>query len=160
MNKTVFWIIAAILIIAGISYYFGKANAPVASSEETTEQVADSDTGATADVPAAASQDTATATVAYDGSGFSPSSVTVKVGDSVSFTSAGGGMWVASAAHPTHIVYDGTSKEQHCVSGYGGSAPFDQCVPGGSYIFKFDKAGTWNYHDHMNASARGTVIVQ
>lgn len=69
-------------------------------------------------------------------------------------------MWVASAMHPAHTGYDDTSKDQHCADGYAGAAPFDQCGSGASYSFTFAKSGTWGYHDHRNASAHGTIIVQ
>ena len=102
-----------------------------------------------------------TATITYDGSSFSPASVTIAKGGTVTFTdTAGATMWVASALHPSHATYDSTSREEHCVSGYTGAKPFDQCASGASYSFTFDKAGTWQYHDHKNASAHGTVVVQ
>src|SRR3989344_5007515 len=67
----------------------------------------------------------------------------------------GGTMWVASAMHPTHMVYDGTSREVHCP----GTIAFDQCASGNRYSFTFDKVGTWNYHDHVNAGKFGSVVV-
>jgi len=101
------------------------------------------------------------ATVTYDGSSFSPASVTIAKGGTVNFVdSAGSSMWVASGQHPTHTTYDGTSESVHCAAGYSGAAPFDQCGTGASYSFTFTKVETWGYHDHRNASAHGTVIVQ
>lgn len=99
-------------------------------------------------------------TVTYNGSTFSPASVTIQKGGTVHFVSTSGGMWVASDVHPSHTDYDGTSRAVHCAAGYTGAAPFDQCASGTSYSFTFTKTGTFTYHDHMNAGVKGTVIVQ
>jgi len=100
------------------------------------------------------------ASVGYDGSAFIPSTVTVAKGGTVTFTdTADGTMWVAADEHPTHMDYDGTSRADHCAEGYTGAKPFDQCTRGASYSFTFDKAGTFEYHDHANAAAVGTVTV-
>jgi plastocyanin len=90
-------------------------------------------------------------------SGFSPKTVTIKKGGTVTWSNeSSGDMWVASAQHPTHTVYDGTSLQEHCGSGAGA---FDQCNNGESYSFIFNKVGTWNYHNHNNSSQTGTVVV-
>lgn len=83
--------------------------------------------------------------VMYTDSGFSPASMTVKLGAKVKFVNqSSGGMWVASAMHPTHQIYP----------------EFDQKSTGTEYEFEFTKAGSWNYHDHMNPSRYGKVIVE
>jgi len=95
-------------------------------------------------------------TITYGANGFSPSSVTIKKGGTVTWVNeTGGTMWVASAMHPTHMVYDGTTREAHCP----GTTTFDQCASGNRYSFTFDKVGTWNYHDHVNAGKFGSVTV-
>ncbi|MDO8566530.1 MAG: hypothetical protein Q7R58_00055, partial [bacterium] len=70
-------------------------------------------------------------------------------------------MWVASAMHPTHILYSGTSLSQHCPD--TSNASFDQCAagaPGSSFSFTFNKEGrNWKYHNHVDASKFGNVIV-
>lgn len=82
--------------------------------------------------------------VDYDGSTFSPATITVKVGTTVMFVDkSGSGMWVASSPHPTHTDLPG----------------FDQLGQGTSYSYTFAKVGTWGYHNHFNTSVRGTVIV-
>lgn len=96
-----------------------------------------------------------TVTVQYTDSGFSPASITIKKGDTVKWTNASTkNMWVASAIHPTHDVYPTTGG---CLG-----STFDECkgdAPGSTYSFRFDAVGTWRYHDHINASRTGTVIV-
>lgn len=89
-----------------------------------------------------------TKTISYTGSAFTPATVEVRVGDAVTFVNNGtGGMWVASAPHPTHTDYpEFDAKKEY--------------NPGESYIFTFTKAGTWKYHNHKNPSAFGTIVVK
>ena len=104
-----------------------------------------------------------TAAVTYNGDNFSPSTVTIAEGGTVTFTDTDTGpnpqMWVASDPHPIHNGYDGTSLQQHCAPGYTGAAPFDECSSGTSFTFTFTKVGSWGYHDHLNESLGGTVVV-
>ena len=99
-----------------------------------------------------------TATVMYSASGYSPSSVTIKKGGTVTWVDQGTGkMWIASASHPTHTVYAGTTLQEHCDDSTATS--FDQCENGTSYSFTFEKTGTWRYHSHSQASHFGSVTV-
>lgn len=86
--------------------------------------------------------------VTYAGSGFSPNPITIKLGETVTWKNDTSDlMWVASAVHPTHLEYPG----------------FDQLKGsenGTTYSFKFDKAGTWKYHDHLHPSNFGSVVVE
>lgn len=89
-----------------------------------------------------------TLAVTYTGNGFSPSSITIKAGDTVVFTNRSAGpLWVASAPHPTHTDY----SEFDAREGVG---------PGRTYAFTFARAGRWGYHNHLKASDRGVVIVE
>jgi plastocyanin len=117
------------------------------TSTDTTDSTSQSDTGAPT-----------SATVTYTADGFSPSTVTIKKGTTVTWNGPGS-MWVATGPHPAHTGYDTTSRSAHCAPGYTGATPFDQCTPGTSYSFTFDKAGTFPYHDHMDASNFGKVVV-
>jgi len=100
----------------------------------------------------------AAATVTYQDGSFRPQTVTIQQGQSVRFVNEGDGqMWVGSDQHPTHTQYDGTSVNEHCE---GGVSSFDQCTTGQTFTFTFDKSGEWGYHNHVNASAGGTVIVE
>ncbi|MDB5190208.1 MAG: hypothetical protein JWN49_534 [Parcubacteria group bacterium] len=102
--------------------------------------------------------------ISYTNNGFSPATVTIAEGTTVTWSNnSSRQMWVASGNHPSHTVYDGTSTNQHCVSGAPTSATvFDECaaIPsGGSYSFTFTKVGSWPYHNHIHASDMGTVVV-
>ncbi len=72
-----------------------------------------------------------------------------------------GGMWVASAMHPSHALYSGTTLSEHCPD--TANASFDQCrsvASGNSFSFTFEKAGAWRYHNHVNPAQFGSVTVQ
>lgn len=163
------WIaaIVGLLIIAAGAWWFTSGSPDAANYEavtpaqqDTTQPTTDttSGTGAQVGVDVNVNTTPVTATVTYSGSSFSPQQVTIKKGGTVTWKNASGGnMWVASAQHPTHIVYSGTSRTEHCPD--TSRTAFDQCVGGGDYSFTFTKTGTWGFHDHINPSAFGKVVV-
>lgn len=86
-------------------------------------------------------------TITYSGTEFSPSPATVKVGDVVKvINNSQNVMEFASADHPTHL------KNSEFNVG--------DIEAGSSATFTVTTAGTWGYHDHYNASARGELIVE
>lgn len=90
----------------------------------------------------------AAATVTYTASGFSPRSVTVKSGSTVAFKNESSGeLWVASDPHPIHTGLLGFDAKKGIASGQ-------------TYSFTFTKAGTFGFHDHLNPSHTGTVVVE
>ncbi len=99
------------------------------------------------------------ALITYTEDGYSPSTVTIKKGQSVRWTNSVTGdveTWPASAVHPTHSLYPETT-DADCL----GSA-FDACrglKPGGSWQFIFNQSGEWRFHDHLHPSKTGVVIV-
>lgn len=98
-------------------------------------------------------------TIVMTSSGFSPSSLEISVDDTITFVSEEGVHWPASAVHPTHTVYPGSDINK-CGSG---EEIFDSCrglSAGESFSFTFNEAGTWAYHDHLNPSIFGRIIVQ
>lgn len=79
--------------------------------------------------------------------GFSPSEITIRQGDAITFTTtAEKEFWPASDLHPTHGIYPEFDPKQ----------PIN---PKDSWSFKFDKVGTWRFHDHLNSLHVGTIIV-
>ncbi len=87
------------------------------------------------------------ATVTVTSSGFSPQTLTIKSGMRViwinkSNTTA----TVNSAVHPTHLVYPPLNL---------GEFANDSSVQ-----LIFDNKGTYNYHDHLNPSRVGAIIVE
>lgn len=88
------------------------------------------------------------ATVVYTNDGFRPKSLTVPVGTMVEFVNQSDKeMWVASNVHPSHEILP-TFDE------------FEGVAKGKTYMYTFDKNGTWPYHDHINASFEGVIIAE
>lgn len=168
MSRTqqVIWAVVIVVIIGAVYLWVTSSQQsapPVTQPAATDTSVQQTSTATTSSTSASAGAATnsapSTATVTFDGSSFSPSNVTIAQGDTVTFVSNGGQFWVASDPHPIHNGYDGTTLQQHCAAGYAGPAPFDECAPGSTFVFMFNKVGTWGYHDHLDHSAMGTVTV-
>lgn len=151
--KNFIWAVVIVIILGG--GYLLWQNSSTATPSPTTPST-DSGQATPSPTPSGAPM---TAAITYTVEGFSPSGVTIKKGGTVTWTnSSGGQMWVASAQHPSHTVYAGTSREEHCPDASG--MAFDQCESGtGDYSFTFQKVGTWNYHNHLSAQKFGKVIV-
>ena len=90
----------------------------------------------------------ASPTITYDSSGFSPATITVGVGEAVTFVNQSSrAMWIASNPHPIHTGLAGFDAKK----GIGN---------GESFSFRFTKAGEFGYHNHLNLSDTGTVVVE
>lgn len=80
--------------------------------------------------------------------GFTPEKLTIKRGDIVLFkTSRNKFFWPASDLHPTHLIYPEFD-------------PKDPIEPKKTWSFKFDKVGTWKYHDHLAPYFTGVIEVK
>ena len=80
--------------------------------------------------------------------GFSPSSVTIPVGTTVTFVNNGqASHWPASDLHPTHQILPGFDAKRGLSTGE-------------TYSYTFTKAGTWQFHDHLLPSLKGSVVAQ
>ena len=163
--KAVIAIIVVIILAAGAYalLHTPSASAPAQTTTTSTTVVATTtDTTSTGgDVSVGGTVSVGTpVTITYDGTSFSPKTVTIKVGQSVTWMNQStSGMWIASNPHPVHTGYDGTTEAQHCAPGYTGPAPLDECSGNNSFTFTFTKVGTWGYHNHEGAEDGGTVIV-
>jgi plastocyanin len=83
-------------------------------------------------------------TITYTNDGFEPATLEVKRGAMVHFVNESDTqMWVASDSHPAHDVLP----------------TFDQFKPGDLYMYIFEEAGEWEYHDHLNAAFTGIITV-
>lgn len=100
--------------------------------------------------------------VMYGDGGYSPGELKIKKGEAVTFKNESSQpMWTASAIHPTHGVYPGTSIAK-CSSVPMGEM-FDSCAGtsvGSTWMFQFNEAGEWGYHNHLRPNHWGKVIVE
>lgn len=87
-------------------------------------------------------------TITYKDNGFSPAEITIKSQTTVTFENQSSqSLWVASNPHPVHTDYLGFDAKQDLKTG-------------SKYRFTFDKIGRFGYHNHLNPSQRGLVIVE
>lgn len=135
MNKFIIAILAIIVISAGSYFLFIKSPK---TSTPTTEILPISEN-----------------IITYTDVGYSPNILNIKSGTTVIFkNNSSKAMWTASGVHPTHRLYPTTGG---CIG-----STFDACKgiqPGDSWSFTFDIPGTWKYHNHVNPSDTGSVIV-
>lgn len=93
---------------------------------------------------------------------FNPPTLKIKKGDKVIWINTdGSAAWPASAFHPTHTVYPGSSIEK-CNTAEA-STIFDACkslAKGESWSFVFNEVGTWKYHNHVLGGATGVIEVE
>ena len=158
-------LVALLLLGGGVYVYAHNKQANQSAAVSTTTQATSTTVGTT-------STATTSATVSYTYSGFSPSSLVVPLGGTVRFVNQSTkGMWVASDPHPTHTAYSGTSLSQHCPD--TNNTSFDECAAlapsvrsvdnpynaPSAFAFTFNKEGTWKYHNHLDPSQTGTIIV-
>ena len=91
---------------------------------------------------------TSSPTVTYTNDGFSPAELTVKAGSTVTFVNQSDAkMWVASANHPSHLLYPEFNEKA-------------SVAKGSSYSFTFNKLGTHPYHNHVLLGKYGKIIVE
>lgn len=86
-------------------------------------------------------------TVSISESGFEPASVTINAGETIIWNNADTATHtVNSDPHPIHTTYPPLN--------------LGPISPGTSKSLSFPTPGTYTYHDHLNPSLKGTVIVQ
>jgi len=91
----------------------------------------------------------APAQVSITSSGFVPATVTIKVGQAVT--------WINTDTAP-HVVASDPYPTDNALSGFDSQ---QNLSPNDHYSFPFDKTGTYTYHDDLNPyTLVGTVIVR
>lgn len=164
VGKYIWGIIVIAVIIVGVGLMSSKKNEPelkdsgITTGMPTIDNVGQPEMEVNNDAPVITYTPTEAVEVEYTEQGFAPKEISIKQGDSVKFINKSSGqMWVASAMHPSHKIYSGTALNEHCPDSK--SDAFDQCSAGQEFLFIFNKAGSWNYHNHLNASQFGKVVV-
>lgn len=91
---------------------------------------------------------TRTHTINISESGFNPTELTIKRGDSVRFVNTGRrNQWPASGVHPIHQICPGLN-------------PLEAIQPGESFSFTVNEVKECPIHDHLFPSVRGKITVQ
>ena len=150
MNKVALTILFLVLLAAlGYGIYLRQQdgqsfiqNSSTSPSAGAGEQVSPStDTGTPA--PSAPKY-----LVRMTDSGFSPSSLAIKTGESVTFVNDSDTLrWPASGMHPTHLICPGFDALRGLAKGE-------------TYSFTFNVVKVCPFHDHLNPSLHGSITVQ
>lgn len=134
LNKKIFIVGAVIvssMVLAGCKAY----NTPSTSQSNQQQQSAGSQTPVSGNV------------ISYSSSGFSPAELKVKVGDTVTFKNDSEQVvQVNSAPHPAHTSFPELNV--------------GEIAKGESKSVTFTTVGTKKYHNHLNASESGTIVVE
>lgn len=141
MNKVLIGviIIAALLVIGFLSMN-RSSNIQQTNTQQSTPPVATQQATSSA-------QPVEQNTITLTASGFSPETLTIKAGDKVTWANkSGADAAVNSNPHPVHTDYPplnlGSFKD------------------GENLSLTFDQAGTYGYHNHLNPSQTGTIVVE
>lgn len=147
-------IIIVILLLIGAAYLLGLNQGNNRISSLTPISVISPPTGIpspTATATVSASPGTTTSATLHEisltATGFSPATLSIKPGDQVVWINKSGVEGaVYSNPHPTHTDYPPLN--------------LGTFANGGTLSLTFPTAGTYGYHNHLNPSQTGTIIVK
>lgn len=133
MKRSNILVIVIVILIAVVAVWVFMFNKPSSISNNTNA----SNNSSSA---------TATATITYTDSGFSPSMVTVKSGDTVAVkNNSSSTIQFDSDPHPVHT--DDTDLNVGTVD------------PGQTKTFTVTKTGQFGYHNHFNPNQKGSITI-
>jgi plastocyanin len=137
MNNKVILAAVVVLVIGGGALLLLNNKAQT----QPTDQAAQNTT------PTQAVQQQEETLVTVTSAGYNPKTITVKPGAKVVWKNeTGGPVTVSSDNHPTHLLW-----------------PFlnlGKFEDGSTVSVVFEKAGTYTYHNHLDSSMTGTVVVE
>lgn len=170
MNAWTWGIVAVLIIVLVVGFMFWRSTPPVVAPTPTpTAALQDTSaqspslflqaapttgpTGSISPAPSASGSLSASTSPVAPGvrisvtdTGFSPATVTVPVGATVTFVNNGqASHWPASDQHPTHTGLPGFDSKPGLATGE-------------EYSFVFDKVGAWGFHDHLFPQFKGQVV--
>lgn len=132
IQKAVSMGVAGLMVVtlAGCS-----ANTSQPSSSDSTQQTTSS------------AEELSSIAIDFSDEGFNPAETKAKVGEKVEFkNSSSATVQVNSAPHPVHTLFPELN--------------IGAIEPGSSKSLTFSKVGSYTYHNHLNASQKGTIVVE
>lgn len=162
MNNKIIWvIIIGVLLLAGVFVLSKNQSQTMVGTDsqvQTPQEVTDNDDAMEQEDEAVEDEDTSameevessmmeTVTVSLNDTGYEPQTLNIKSGGKVEWlnnTRQTGN--VSSAVHPTHEEYPPLN--------------LGNFEPGEKVSLIFSEPGTYRYHDHLNPSTFGTVVVE
>jgi len=163
-------IVIVVIVIAGLLFFSNSTSTD--SSDSDTTDTSNIDTSSPSGITFGG-EDTTTIdpptnpptreyTISFTSSGFDPVSLNINKGDSIVFVNRENRrIWPATVIHPSHRTYPGSSISK--CNTLEEDNIFDACRGlqiGETYTFTFNELGTWDYHDHLSPSKKGTIVVQ
>lgn len=144
MKSTVIIILILIVVVLGFIFLGG-------GEEKTTPEpspiVGEPLPGATEPQTTVAPQPQNAVTVTYQNNAFNPSTVNIRVGDTVIFENKHvAPIRVSSNPHPIHTSFSELES--------------GSLEPNATYEITFDEAVTVNYHNHFNPGVTGKIIAE
>lgn len=140
-------VIVVLVFGGGVYAALHKSGSTAVNPNANTSPAPSSTTTNAINPDASASSTKAAATITFTDNGFSPSTTTVKAGDTVQVTNnSSQPMQFDSDPHPQH-----TDEPELNVG---------EVDPGESKTFVVTKKGHWGFHDHLDAGFTGTLNVQ
>jgi len=137
-----------IVLVGGVLVVLGGSTSDKDSGSDTntTSQSRENDTQQTPEATED-TDETVAATITYTANGFEPENTTVKSGDKVRIVNESGeALEFSSDPHPSHTI----NSELNA----------GDTEDGQSTTITVTRTGEWGYHNHYNASHRGTLIVE
>ncbi|GBD34517.1 hypothetical protein HRbin35_00242 [bacterium HR35] len=170
-KNLIIFVAVTLVILLGVGYYFFTKYRTPSVAPESPQPSAP--VPPTLESPAAPTTSTSTETQAapknlseviirITNNGFEPKEIEITKGTKVTWVNESSNpSWPASAVHPTHRVYPGSGIEK-CGTPEQANI-FDACRglnPGEKWSFVFNEVGEWYYHDHLNPSFKGEIVVK
>lgn len=165
-NVIVLVIVIAVIIIIAALLFRGGVEAPTNDNVNTEVGALNSIEGTEKTTPAPNTSSNVPAvsvpqppapvadvTVTYTDEGymtsqFSPTTVTIEQGDTVLFiNNTNEPMWIASDPHPADNALPNFNQRT-------------SVGKGGTYMYTFTQIGKWDYHNHLNYTRGGRIIVK
>lgn len=147
-NLIITVVVVLVLIVGG--WLLTRSKQPTMSSPETQSTQAPVSTESASPLSTASEGATMkkdSNIVKITANGFSPKSITVKMGESITWENTDtANHTVNSDNHPTHLLYQFLN--------------LSVIKPGDKKSITPPKVGTFTYHDHLNPSLIGSVTVQ
>ena len=124
-------IISTAFLVAGGVYFVARKKTDAPTTPNTTQQTTKN----------------SSATITYSDTGFSPSTLTVKSGDSVTVTNISSSeLQMESDPHPAHTD--------------NGDLNAGEIQSSQSKTFTVTKTGTFGYHNHLKPDAQGSITIK
>lgn len=144
-NLVIGIVVVLVLIVGG--WYLTKPKQQAPEAPQPTPAPATTEGAAPSPASEGAMMKKEANLVKITSSGFSPQTLTIKLGDSVTWENDDSeNHTVNSAPHPTHTAYP--------------SLNLGVIKPGDQKSLTFPTTGTYKYHDHLNPSLTGSVTVE